>query len=1424
MKKNSVVSKCNKYFTKVICIIALFMMLLTNVVQALQFAWPVPGANTISSPYGPRFHPIFKVYRMHDGIDIPAPQWTNIIASEDGTVTYAGYVKGYGNYVKIDHGNGFTTRYAHIVDGGIKVKTGQKVKKGDSIASVGSSGNSTGPHLHFEVRINEQTVNPVNYVSPNNSGTQTYNTPNNTGQGGIGGISEDIDIGTGLPSNGLNVETSNSFYYQGAPKGYYSARESLIDKIIKKFTELLNILAGLFISIIKLPLIGYAALCEVILTKTLDSITGQSNYLQQGSNVDLYVDPRRSVNIENIIFNRIELLNIDFFINPKLAIERMKGKTSTGQDIEKINRNADITGSTGRSTEFNEQNNTIEYEQGTVGLIRAYFASIYYIIFSLSILFMLIALLILAIQYTLVQSSTKKADIKIYLNQWLKTFVETFLSIAFVIFIIKLDVFIVKVVQETFANQTETFSLYEQIRTRAYDFRFTVGFPAAVMYIILVWYTVRFTIIYLKRVIIVMVYAIFGPIIGVYELIMLIIKNTPDKVKLQTKWYKEFMYLVLIQIVHVISYTIIISVVMDMAQNSLVGFILAIYLLKLLLKVSNYIRTIFDIKSEVLNDLLDNSKPQDYLKSLTEASLIYSLYKDKKFKSTFEEAKNIVVDKVKKTTTSVGGTTVRNAINLGLFVKDALPYSKVRKRQKEEQENRAKVYNVTLVENSDEINTRKQEKIDRIAKKGNLTKEEQEILLKLPEADLENIIPKEITEKEFKKLTGKIAQLKMLFEKARLKNALTQDEDGYFRVFPPVKQVNPITGKTEIISSSSRTYFKNLNSLLGIDVPKFKENMSQTILTLKDGLDLISMIMLSPIILTEGYSSYYGVTKLFNMNQKIDGQGSLGRITSILQQGYKKSRDIKLANYFEEHGEHKTTLKSYFRDKKIMKYNGMDPKSVEKILRNASRQIEEIEIDMNTQKMRELEIKRFVKHHETGRKKYTNKNKELKKLSNKKRRIKEQLRDLNDYADIVYLTELKNSKLENIKNYLELHDNNIDIIHAKEVFEAENKKGDYKNMKKYLTEEVLLENLKIKNADFLNKKLKIMNSPIPEVEKEKLIKKLEIENELNKINELSKNNISEEVMAEMLQLNNINIKNRLIKAQEKQEEEFNNLLREQVKGISLKQLKQTSAEEIIEKINNEFMNEEVYLIDKKNKSIFKTQKLEISEKVQNNAKQRVINNTEKAVNDIVNTELIKANGILDYQIAKEGNNKIENILEKEKDKIRYNVNNDSTLNDEEKKSKIQELINELKEKDINEIIDDKHMDESIKIAIKINKQKKELENILEEKNIDEIMQIWKNNVVEVLNDVNNDDSITKIINARMERRKAYERMYDKSEIAEYLNAAKNNNNKQVTFKLEKERTNDIFKNKIRTENGKYKDNRKLEKKEVEDFFKKFGKF
>ncbi|TYP56841.1 M23 family metallopeptidase [Thermosediminibacter litoriperuensis] len=125
--------------------------------------WPLPGIYSITSGFGPRIDPVHGTDGFHKGIDIAAATGTPVVAAADGRVAYAGWCGGYGIAVFIWHENGMETRYAHL--SGTAVKPLQEVKAGEIIGYVGSTGKSTGPHLHFEVMVGGKAVNPIDFFN-----------------------------------------------------------------------------------------------------------------------------------------------------------------------------------------------------------------------------------------------------------------------------------------------------------------------------------------------------------------------------------------------------------------------------------------------------------------------------------------------------------------------------------------------------------------------------------------------------------------------------------------------------------------------------------------------------------------------------------------------------------------------------------------------------------------------------------------------------------------------------------------------------------------------------------------------------------------------------------------------------------------------------------------------------------------------------------------------------------------------------------------------------------------------------------------------------------------------------------------------------------------------------------------------------------
>ena len=171
-KKKKEIDKDNKELEKMIDEFKAEADALTKEIQGLQstgttytggkMLWPSPGYTRITSDYGNRIHPVLKTKKFHAGIDLGVPSGNKIVATAAGKVIKAAYSGSYGNMVMVDHGGGIVTLYAH--NSKLLVKVGDQVKAGQQIAVSGATGRVTGPHLHFEVRVNGNYVDPKKYI------------------------------------------------------------------------------------------------------------------------------------------------------------------------------------------------------------------------------------------------------------------------------------------------------------------------------------------------------------------------------------------------------------------------------------------------------------------------------------------------------------------------------------------------------------------------------------------------------------------------------------------------------------------------------------------------------------------------------------------------------------------------------------------------------------------------------------------------------------------------------------------------------------------------------------------------------------------------------------------------------------------------------------------------------------------------------------------------------------------------------------------------------------------------------------------------------------------------------------------------------------------------------------------------------------
>lgn len=193
----------------------------TNAGQSEGWINPVSGRRT--SSYGMRFHPIYKENRMHHGVDVAAKTGTPVGATRSGKVVFAGTKRGYGNTVEIDHGNGYVSRYAHLSS--IDVEVGDTVSSNQRVGGVGSTGGSTGPHLHFEILKNGRSVDPDKIVSNiGGKGSNPSGAPRSSGKSGVTGqVSADYEGLRQAQLEAARLQNVQEFY--SATSMYTSERD-----------------------------------------------------------------------------------------------------------------------------------------------------------------------------------------------------------------------------------------------------------------------------------------------------------------------------------------------------------------------------------------------------------------------------------------------------------------------------------------------------------------------------------------------------------------------------------------------------------------------------------------------------------------------------------------------------------------------------------------------------------------------------------------------------------------------------------------------------------------------------------------------------------------------------------------------------------------------------------------------------------------------------------------------------------------------------------------------------------------------------------------------------------------------------------------------------------------------------------------------
>lgn len=426
-----------------------------------------------------------------------------------------------------------------------------------------------------------------------------------------------------LPSEG-------EFYYAGTTKGTYVVTENIFSWILSHLSDIVDWILGFITMGFRMSFVGWGTILEWTLTKALESTTGAS-YLNDAMNsTDLTSvnDSSQNVTIESIVYNHVPLFNINFF-----DFEVDTTKTGTGRDLtqlvcEKCEKNyGDCTGCTGCTctscetyAAMQKAASGVDGYKPIVIIIKETVAEWFYIIRFIAVAAMLVILIAIGIKIAISTLASEKAVYKRMLVDWLVGFIMLFGVEYVMLFIININEVLVKTVEEFATSETSAVtevmkkefgdsektnqelevSVYEAVRTRAYDPKLINGLTGMVMYLTLVTFAWRYSWMYLKRYFTLIVLTLMAPGVAFSYALQ---KVFTGKGKSWSKWLNEYIVNVLIQVVHAILYASFVSMALVISLDSLAGMVVAFILMNFMLKADKIFRKIFNMSSG--NGLLD---------------------------------------------------------------------------------------------------------------------------------------------------------------------------------------------------------------------------------------------------------------------------------------------------------------------------------------------------------------------------------------------------------------------------------------------------------------------------------------------------------------------------------------------------------------------------------------------------------------------------------------------------------------------------------------------------------------------------------------------------------------------------------------------------------------------------------------------------
>ncbi len=416
-----------------------------------------------------------------------------------------------------------------------------------------------------------------------------------------------VSVGDDIEDENLSIYDENGFIYSGVAKiKGYKGSAPFGKWIISALIEILDYLIGILTLGIRIVIVGWTAIIErFVVDGIVNAVTGVTNeridgwekdpntideidrqaaeeeegynqsqatgnpgdedYVSEGmqtiadigGKVQLNTSSKANVTIENIVYNKIPILDINFF-------------------------------------NFESAGGAVVDQNGIIYIIKTNVAMWYYIFRILSIVIMLLVLIYLGIQIALTSVTEKKAVYKQMLISWVVGFTIIFAINYIMYFIITLNETMIKLITPNYEDGSEI-SLYESVRSKAYEIKASTGFAGMVMYIILVYYAIRFLLVYFKRYLTVTILALLSPFIGVAYALQKVNKKGRGKGEIWGNWFKDFLYSVTLQSMHALIYTVFITVVLELTETSIIGIFIAFIFLHHMVRMDPILRKIFGL-------------------------------------------------------------------------------------------------------------------------------------------------------------------------------------------------------------------------------------------------------------------------------------------------------------------------------------------------------------------------------------------------------------------------------------------------------------------------------------------------------------------------------------------------------------------------------------------------------------------------------------------------------------------------------------------------------------------------------------------------------------------------------------------------------------------------------------------------------------